>query len=61
MKSPSNVIVLPSLGAIRAAFKGEAVVLPFPPQEELTPEGLQLVIPGCTREDPPVKKQMELW
>lgn len=43
------------------AFKGEAVVLPFPPQEELTPEGIQLVIPGCTREDPPVKKQMELW
>lgn len=31
------------------------------PAEDLTPEGIQLVIPGAERQQPAGKKQMELF
>lgn len=35
--------------------------LTAPPAEDLTPEGIQLVIPGAERVLPPTVKQGELW
>jgi hypothetical protein len=35
--------------------------LTAPPAEDLTPEGIQLVIPGAERVLPPTAKQGELW
>lgn len=45
----------------RASLDEVLTAMTFQPAEELTPEGVQLVIPGAEKRPPATAKQMELW